>query len=88
MFTLIFRHDLLEGSGEELRNVSRPLFEWLVSLVEPSSADAGDARARAATLWASVHGIAMLSSTGALELAATGIPASELVDRVVRNSLR
>ncbi len=78
MFGLIFRHDLIEGSGAELRTVSRPLFDWLVDLT-------GDASSReaAAAMWVGVHGIAVLSSTGALELAAGGIEVQVLVDRVV-----
>ncbi|MFD6856125.1 TetR/AcrR family transcriptional regulator [Rhodococcus sp. NPDC060090] len=87
MFTLIFRHDLLEGSGAQLRNVSQPLFTSLVTMVE-QSAGADDAPQRAAVLWTGVHGIAVLSSTGALGLAASGVDEGDLIDRVVRNSLR
>ncbi|MEE2057287.1 TetR/AcrR family transcriptional regulator [Rhodococcus artemisiae] len=87
MFTLIFRHDLLEGSGSELRTVSQPLFTWLVTMVE-QSADVEDAAQSAAALWVGVHGIAVLSSTGSLGLAASNVNETELIDRVVRDSLR
>jgi AcrR family transcriptional regulator len=87
MFTLIFRHDLLEGSGAELRTVSRPLFSWVVDLVQQSTSmpDPADA---AAALWVGIHGIAMLSSTGSLQLATSEVNENELIDRVVGNSLR
>ncbi len=52
MFGLMFRHDLLAGSGENLRAVSRPLFDRLVDI-------AGSA---ALPLWANVHGIATLAA--------------------------
>ncbi|MDC3727092.1 TetR/AcrR family transcriptional regulator [Rhodococcus sp. Rp3] len=87
MFTLIFRHDLLEGSGAELRQTSRPLFEWLVTLVAQADS-AADAERGAAALWVGIHGIAVLSSTGALGVAAVGVDENELIDQVVRNSLR
>lgn len=87
MFALIFRHDLLEGGGADLRSTSQPLFTWLVSLIEQSGS-VFDPELRAAELWVGVHGIAMLSSTGSLGLAAPGINDTELVERVVTNSLR
>lgn len=86
MFTLIFRHDLLEGSGAELRNVSRPLFAWLVALIE-QSADVRDPDESAAALWVGIHGIAVLSSTGSLGIAAKEVNEAGLIDRVVRSSL-
>lgn len=87
MFALIFRHDLLEGGGADLRTTSRPLFTWLVRLIEQSGSDQ-DKEVRAVELWVGVHGIAMLSSTGSLGLAVPGIDISELVDRIVENCLR
>ncbi|GAB2651088.1 TetR/AcrR family transcriptional regulator [Prescottella soli] len=86
MFTLIFRHDLLAGSGAELRNVSRPLFQWLVQLIEQST-DARDPEGSAAALWVGIHGIAVLSSTGSLGLATSGVEKVDLIERVVQNSV-
>lgn len=86
MFTLVFRHDLLEGSGAELRTVSQPLFGWLVDMVEREMSN-GDAREAAAALWVGVHGIAVLAATGSLELAAGGVDRRQLIAIVVRNSL-
>ncbi|UGT61224.1 TetR/AcrR family transcriptional regulator [Nocardia asteroides] len=78
MFTLIFRHDLLVGSGAELRTVSRPLFAWFTGLV-------GDEET-AAALWVGMHGIAVLASTGSLALIADGVDEDALIERVVRSS--
>ncbi|MCA1006883.1 TetR/AcrR family transcriptional regulator [Rhodococcus hoagii] len=86
MFTLVFRHDLLEGSGAELRTVSQPLFGWLVDMVE-HAAGGGESEARAAALWVGVHGIAVLAATGSLELATGGVDRRRLTALVVRNSL-
>ncbi|MFE6749919.1 TetR/AcrR family transcriptional regulator [Kitasatospora purpeofusca] len=44
MFELMFRHDVLEGSGAELRRTSLPLFEAvtrLVAAIRPSAGGAG-----------------------------------------------
>lgn len=87
MFALIFRHDLLAGSGAELRALSRPLFGWLTDLVSQPG-DVREPEACAAALWTGIHGIAVLSSTGSLELAAVGADVNALIERVVRNSLR
>lgn len=87
MFTLIFRHDLLVGSGAELRTLSRPLFAWLVDLVSRTG-DVREPEACAAALWTGIHGIAVLSATGSLPLAAAGVDETALIERVVRNSLR
>ncbi|MFC4604184.1 TetR/AcrR family transcriptional regulator [Rhodococcus kronopolitis] len=87
MFTLIFRHDLLEGSGTNLRAVSRPLFERIVTLVEHATG-ARDPEVAAAALWAGIHGIAVLSTTGSLGAAAPRVDVAELIERVVTNAVR
>lgn len=86
MFTLVFRHDLLEGSGAELRTVSRPLFSWIVDMVGQTSSTS-DPKFAAAALWVSIHGIAVLTSTGSLQLATAGVNEDDLIDRVVGSSL-
>ncbi|MGW1738086.1 TetR/AcrR family transcriptional regulator [Nocardia sp. NPDC001965] len=83
MFTLIFRHDLLEGSGAGLRAISKPLFDRLVGRVRTTGANS-DPLTTATALWAGVHGIAVLSTTGALTLAAPGVDIDELIRRVLR----
>ncbi|WP_328958585.1 TetR/AcrR family transcriptional regulator [Kitasatospora purpeofusca] len=85
MFELMFRHDVLEGSGAELRRTSLPLFEavtGLVAAIRPpsdhgSSPGAGDGDGPpptvvAAALWANLHGLAQLRAWGSLRLATGG----------------
>ncbi|MFJ4671138.1 TetR/AcrR family transcriptional regulator [Kitasatospora purpeofusca] len=79
MFELMFRHDVLEGSGAELRRTSLPLFEAVTRLVAairpPADAD-GDGppppTVVAAALWANLHGLAQLRAWGSLRLATGG----------------
>ncbi|MFI7602034.1 TetR/AcrR family transcriptional regulator [Actinoplanes sp. NPDC049681] len=65
MFELMFRHELLSGNREGLREASRPLFAVLAGLLgsgEPAAAGA---------FWANLHGIAQLSLWGSLEVVGT-----------------
>ncbi|MDY7088920.1 MAG: TetR-like C-terminal domain-containing protein [Actinomycetota bacterium] len=66
MFELMFRHDLLEGSGERLREHSTPIFEAVVRLV--ARAGVREPGLTAVDLWAGVHGLAVLASRRALGL--------------------
>ncbi|MBT2448851.1 TetR/AcrR family transcriptional regulator [Streptomyces sp. ISL-43] len=74
MFELMFRHDLLDSTGQDgpagsrLRDSTLPLFDLLVSLVSRCEA-AGSPRITAAALWANLHGVAQLWSWGSLALA-------------------
>ncbi|WP_040790193.1 TetR/AcrR family transcriptional regulator [Nocardia paucivorans] len=86
MFTLIFRHDLLDGSGVGLRSISLPLFEQVVAQVGATRPDQ-DARIAATALWVGIHGIAVLATTGALALAAPEVEVDELLRRVVCDAL-
>nr|BEK63698.1 TetR/AcrR family transcriptional regulator [Kitasatospora purpeofusca] len=79
MFELMFRHDVLEGSGAELRRTSLPLFEAvtrLVAAIRPSTGERdGDGpppTVVAAALWANLHGLAQLRAWGSLRLATGG----------------
>ncbi|MBJ7289945.1 MAG: TetR/AcrR family transcriptional regulator [Williamsia sp.] len=85
MFTLVFRHDLLDGGGSDLRATSQPLMEWFRDLVDVP--DQGDREIRAATLWTSVHGIAVLASTGALALASPTTVPADLVDAAIASTV-
>ncbi|MFE9560484.1 TetR/AcrR family transcriptional regulator [Streptomyces sp. NPDC006487] len=91
MFELMFRHDLLDGGGQDgppgarLRDSTLPLFELLVSLVARCAA-AEAPRITAAALWANLHGVAQLWAWGSLPLALDGDPAAS-VDRVVDAAL-
>jgi AcrR family transcriptional regulator len=73
MFGLMFRHDLLESERVDLRLASLPLFDTLVGLVAAAGTDdgapSGPPAVVAAALWANLHGIAQLWSSGSLQLA-------------------
>ncbi|MFD9301382.1 TetR/AcrR family transcriptional regulator [Streptomyces sp. NPDC060048] len=87
MFELMFRHDLLDSTGQDgpagsrLRDSTLPLFELLVSLVARCEA-AGSPRITAAALWANLHGVAQLWSWGSLALALGSGPQDPAQDRV------
>ncbi|MEV6287107.1 TetR/AcrR family transcriptional regulator [Kribbella sp. NPDC051770] len=66
MFELIFRHDLLEGAGGNLRTTTLPLLDVLTKLVASSAPD--DAAERTVSLWTNLHGLAILRATKALDL--------------------
>ncbi|WP_082620985.1 TetR/AcrR family transcriptional regulator [Nocardioides sp. Soil796] len=71
MFELITRHDLLEGAGGELRGVTASWFDSLraaMSRVSGREVEPVDAL----SLWAGVHGVAVLFSRRAVEAAAPG----------------
>ncbi len=90
MFELMFRHDVMEGSGAQLRRTSLPLFEavtHLVAAIRPPAAGAGGAEVPpavvAAAFWANLHGLAQLRAWGSLRLA-TG---TDIVEPVLRATL-
>ncbi|GAB2563062.1 TetR/AcrR family transcriptional regulator [Kribbella endophytica] len=66
MFELIFRHDLLEGAGGNLRTTTLPLFESLTRIIATVTPD--DAAERTVALWTNLHGLAVLRATKALDL--------------------
>ncbi|MEV8503564.1 TetR/AcrR family transcriptional regulator [Actinoplanes sp. NPDC051475] len=68
MFELMFRHELLSGNREGLREASKPLFAVLAGLLGP---DRPGALAAAGAFWANLHGIAQLSLWGSLEVVGT-----------------
>ncbi|MBH0780004.1 TetR/AcrR family transcriptional regulator [Nocardia bovistercoris] len=81
MFTLMFRHDLLEGSGENLRATTLPAYARFTTLV--AEALGHDDPARALALWTNLHGIAALGANRSLALIAAEADARELADRVI-----
>lgn len=84
MFTLMFRHDLLEGSGENLRSVSLPLFARFAELVGAAAAsDMIDPRDRAVALWTNLHGIATAQANRSLRLVGPDADADALVARAL-----
>jgi AcrR family transcriptional regulator len=66
MFQLLFRHDLLEGAGGNLRETSLPLLATITTLIEQTGAT--DAPIRTIALWTNLHGLATLTITNALAL--------------------
>jgi AcrR family transcriptional regulator len=68
MFELMFRHELLRGNQEGLREASTPLFAVLVDLVGRARPGRDDAAVAAGALWANLHGIAQLWSWGSLQV--------------------
>ncbi|MFJ4534509.1 TetR/AcrR family transcriptional regulator [Streptomyces tibetensis] len=99
MFELMFRHDLLEGDGQNeapagprLREATLPMFERVVELVARCRGEATEpsAAVTAAALWSNLHGIAELWSWGSLQLAVGGGPGEEPADspdRIVEAAL-
>ncbi|WP_405178217.1 TetR/AcrR family transcriptional regulator [Nocardia sp. NBC_01377] len=86
MFTLMFRHDLLEGSGENLRETTLPAYAAFIDLVRavlgPDAAPETVA-ARALALWTNLHGVATLRANRSLALIAADTDARALVVRVI-----
>ncbi|WP_405063591.1 TetR/AcrR family transcriptional regulator [Kribbella sp. NBC_01505] len=66
MFDLIFRHDLLEGAGGNLRAQSLPLLKTFTDLI--AQAHPTDAPLRAVALWTNLHGLTTLRATHTLDL--------------------
>ncbi|WP_405982352.1 TetR/AcrR family transcriptional regulator [Streptomyces sp. NBC_00158] len=72
MFELMFRHDLLDSTGQEssggprLREQTLPLFALLTGLV--GACGAAEPEVTAAALWAGLHGVAQLWAYGSLPL--------------------
>ncbi|MEU3014801.1 TetR/AcrR family transcriptional regulator [Nocardia asteroides] len=87
MFTLMFRHDLLAGSGENLRATTRPLYGRIVDLVAAASPGT-DATATALLLWTNVHGLATIAANRTLEVVAPDVDPRALADRIVGEHLR
>lgn len=88
MFELMFRHDLLEGSGEKLREHSTPIFA--AALDEVARLGGPDPARKTVDLWTSVHGLAVLAGRRALELITddpTDDPTDDLLERQLRAHL-
>ncbi|MEV8377027.1 TetR-like C-terminal domain-containing protein [Kribbella sp. NPDC056861] len=83
MFQLIFRHDLLEGAGGNLRETSLPLLATITALIAESGA--ADPQVRTIALWTNLHGLATLTITNALALLDTD-PAT-LIPGIIRTHL-
>jgi len=87
MFRLMFRHDLLAGSGYSLRETSVPLLDRLTGLIRLGFPTVDDARERALLLWTHVHGIATAAAGLTLEPLGLDRTIESLVERAVRMQL-
>lgn len=86
MFTLMFRHDLLEGAGENLREtVTLPLFRHWREIVAACVPD--PTGVRALSLWMNLHGVAVLAGNRSLEAVAPGSDVPLLVIAAVAQYL-
>ncbi|MFJ5232561.1 TetR/AcrR family transcriptional regulator [Kitasatospora sp. NPDC088391] len=88
MYELMFRHDLLNGDGQEadgprLREETGPLFAEMARLVGECTGDAGRAPVVAAALWANLHGLAQLQGWGSTRLMLGEGREGELLDAVL-----
>jgi AcrR family transcriptional regulator len=86
MFELIFRHDLLEGAGGNLRATTLPLLESLTRIVATVTPD--DAAERTVALWTNLHGLAVLRATKALDLILDDTQLDSFITRAVDAHLR
>ncbi|MEV0059234.1 TetR/AcrR family transcriptional regulator [Nocardia sp. NPDC050718] len=86
MFTLMFRHDLLAGAGENLRATTEPLYGQVVALVAAARPGA-DAAGTALLLWTNVHGMATVAANRTLEVVAPDADPRALADRIVGEHL-
>ncbi|MGW4635413.1 TetR/AcrR family transcriptional regulator [Nocardia sp. NPDC004415] len=86
MFTLMFRHDLLAGSGENLRGTTQPLYRRVVELVAAAGAGPAAPR-RALALWTNVHGLATVAANRTLEVVAPEEDPRALAERIVDEHL-
>ncbi len=87
MFRLMFRHDLLTGSGASLRSVSVPLLERLIGVIQKGFPELGDARECAVMIWTHVHGLATVAAGLTLEPMGLENEIPYLVERAVRTQL-
>ncbi|MFE6860281.1 TetR/AcrR family transcriptional regulator [Nocardia sp. NPDC057668] len=90
MFALMFRHDLLEGAGGNLRaTVTLPMFHRWRDLVGESAPGRSRAQVNelALSLWTHFHGIATVVATRSLEAVAPGADPSALVTQAVTRHL-
>ncbi|MFC9550836.1 TetR/AcrR family transcriptional regulator [Rhodococcus sp. NPDC056960] len=86
LYELMFRHDLLEGSGQDLRQHSAPLFAFVVALV----ADAGAAEPDvvALNLWTHLHGVATLRTARSIDVIVGDFDAGSYAAQLIELHLR
>ncbi|WP_327142139.1 TetR/AcrR family transcriptional regulator [Nocardia sp. NBC_01327] len=90
MFALMFRHDLLEGAGENLRaTITLPMFRRWRDLVATglASGSATSADELALGLWTNLHGIASVVANRSIEAIAPGTDIPRLVAQAIARHL-
>jgi len=85
MFELIVRHDLLNGAGSNLREITVPWFTALRSILARIDGDQDATRALA--LWSSVHGLAVLTARRTTEPVSDGKLAPDAALAYLLNAL-
>lgn len=90
MFELIFRHDLLADSGENLRRATGPLFEAFTDIVGHAlpTGTKDTVVARSLELWTAIHGIATLTANRTFEPLGLTASADRLIAGAVAAALR
>ncbi len=88
MFELMFRHDLLDGAGANLRATSLPLLEDLGRSVAEAcpGGSADDVTTATMRLWTSIHGTAVLHGNRVFDLVG-GLDVRALVADAVESVL-
>ena len=82
MFALMFRHDLLENSGANLRATTLPIFTSFANLVHHTNPHADPL-----AIFATIHGIAALAASRAIRVFGTGGDLRQLVERSIHQQL-
>jgi AcrR family transcriptional regulator len=82
MFALMFRHDLLENSGENLRATTLPIFTSFANLVRHTNPHTDPL-----AIFATIHGIAALAANRAMHVFGTGVDLRRLVEHSIRQQL-
>jgi hypothetical protein len=88
MFTLLFRHDLLQDSGQHLREHSLPILDALSAVLQEEPREEPTARVSALAIWTQVHGIATLTLTRALDDAASPQEQAQLLRSAVSGHMK
>lgn len=92
MFELMFRHDILDGAGGDLRGLSLPLLQALHAVAAAENDAQQDAKPlwqNTVRLWSAIHGVAVLVANRALDPVAEliVIDVDDLLDSIVDTAL-
>ncbi|MFF3566506.1 TetR/AcrR family transcriptional regulator [Nocardia jiangxiensis] len=85
MFVLMFRHDRIAGTGENVRQRAVPIYRLWADLVNACTPDRSGERALG--LWTNLHGIATVVANRSIELIAPQADIEELVRAAIARHL-